>query len=105
MKLFNSPLSIFFKKEKTMSAEKERKLIFSAIADSVLELSDDEILQETREQGFIPEEIATKVSDIFRIAIQNEIEKIKKKKPPAYEEAISLLSGRRKRIRPSNRAD
>ena len=42
--------------------------IMSCLADSVLELSDEEILAETRESGADPQEDAERTHDVFRQA-------------------------------------
>lgn len=47
----------------------KRELLFIALADSVLETPDDEIIAETKEQGNDPQEIANKIDSIFQLAI------------------------------------
>ncbi len=55
-------------RENLMSTENERGcvLLFRAIAESVLEISDEEILEEMKEQGIDPEEVAKEVDSIFK---------------------------------------
>jgi hypothetical protein len=48
--------------------DEQLERIMSCLADSVLELSDEEILAETRESGADPQEEAERTHDVFRQA-------------------------------------
>jgi len=66
-------------------SRKERKLLFAAIAESVLDATDEEILAEIKEQGLDPEKVAAGVIALFQKLIRyrrkSVLDRLKKYEP------------------------
>lgn len=58
------------KKQKDEITARDRERVFNALAETVLEMSDEEIAQEIRDEGGDPDEVAKHVRAVLTKAVQ-----------------------------------
>lgn len=92
-----------------MSISNEKKLkelqtLMAGMVESVLSASDEEILQEAKEQGLDPDKIATKTKDTLLAAVkESKLRKLREARRQ-YERSVAAIASRKVTL-PSTPAD
>jgi hypothetical protein len=75
-----------------MSARQQLDRLADAIVEDILNLSDEEILEEMREDGKDPEQVAVEMRVLFdRVALFAMVEDVNSKPRPRWEERLERL--------------
>jgi len=83
---------------KDRNDEKERTSLFEALAESVLESSDADLLNELRAEGQDPDAIAQRASQLIQAAIKAVAEAKRREARQAYEASVASLKAGQYRI-------
>ncbi len=81
--------------EKPVSDEQRLMRLFDALADSVEEMTDEEVLAEAREAGEDPKVVAAQVAGIIEKSIRAQSERRRLEARRQYEAAIEAMSRRK----------
>lgn len=87
--------------EKPLSDEQRLMRLYDTLADSVEEMTDEEVLAEAREAGEDPKLLAKQVAGIIEMSIRTQSEGRRQEARRQYEDAIEALSGRRYALPPT----
>lgn len=81
--------------EKPVGDEQKLMRLFDALADSVEEMTDEEVLADAREAGEDPKAVAAQVAGIIEKSIRAQSERRRLEARRAYEAAVEALARRK----------